>query len=856
MRTRALIVVVLLLSYGAVGARQPAVRMDVPLPAPAQELAAALQISSLDRSQLVLTIVRSVYGITQADSRTTASQNFLALLTNGTPSRSEQVPLPLDASIWRETILHRDVPDDRILAAILSTRETALMYHGLAGLDDETLAWLGAERDTIQFVQKRPGAFAIFGPSVRVHAGKVAVPGGPENDALWEAIVGAAPAKPAQFVRRLFGSSSSHLAWFYDSVAQLDDARVRLALASSLTGSARVDRVRALVGVFEFVAEHWQPDVLPFSRKPLDPFTSLRALAVTEDGTLEGPVSRELWETVFSDDGRGASPRSPAAAPAVDVAWLLSRIHRAPVDVSRRRLNAVLFAQRVFDADGDRRQAEIISRSIAYPALMLTLERAGLTDPAMLAAAGARADAIERVGDMRGRRILLGQYQSLVGIIERMRLREGITVDRATALVGSLSRIDTGANDPDAKVAAWIRKELLPSLGAVPQETADANEDRVLAAMAGALDGDGGPRIVEWEGRQYRVSAGRGELQRLRRVRQRQRGLSVTAALVAAEQPGPAGEQELADTLMSILYAAHLGDPDGPALATTNIALKHEFGHNLFTGARGAWKLPLEGQSPDGWRVAGSLLGLDVALARLALRRLDATGPPQEPRLVSSERQTAALTVALANPRRLTDASRDEIAAALGRGRARLAALDADRTAIEAVARDAGLSAWRREALAWTAANDREHLLDQLSPVEIMWLGKPRASAALSLEGWGAAMLPLTGCICLAMPRPAPWEGLTGRPALGMLGTRGADVPILVAELLSSMQLPAEIAPGVMAFAMQQVVDAAQPSYYDDWPGVIRAATSISRDAFVDYIAAQAANGSLVPDRRASTRQH
>jgi hypothetical protein len=196
-RTRALIVVVLLLSYGAVGARQPAVRMDVPLPAPAQELAAALEISSLDRSQLVLTIVRTVYGIIQVDARTTATQNFLALLTSGTPSTSERVPLPLDASIWRETILRRDVPDDRILGAILSTRDTALMYHGLAGVDDETLAWLGAERDLIQFVQKRPGAFAIFGPSVRVHAGKVAVPGGPENDALWEAIVGAAAGPPA-----------------------------------------------------------------------------------------------------------------------------------------------------------------------------------------------------------------------------------------------------------------------------------------------------------------------------------------------------------------------------------------------------------------------------------------------------------------------------------------------------------------------------------------------------------------------------------------------------------------------------------------------------------------------------------
>ena len=116
-------------------------------------------------------------------------------------------------------------------------------------------------------------------------------------------------------------------------------------------------------------------------------------------------------------------------------------------------------------------------------------------------------------------------------------------------------------------------------------------------------------------------------------------------------------------------------------------------------------------------------------------------------------------------------------------------------------------------------------------------------------------MLPLNGCVCLAMPRAIPWENLGGRPALGVLGTRGADIPILVAELLASLQLPAEIAPGIMAFAMQHVVDSAQPSYYDDWPGVTRAASSISRNAFVDYIAAQAAGGPLLPERRGNARQ-
>jgi len=206
-----------------------------------------------------------------------------------------------------------------------------------------------------------------------------------------------------------------------------------------------------------------------------------------------------------------------------------------------------------------------------------------------------------------------------------------------------------------------------------------------------------------------------------------------------------------------------------------------------------------------------------------------------------------ALTVALSNHAALTDAARDEIAAALARGRARVDGLTGDRADIERIARDAGLSAWRREALAWTAAHDREHVLSQLSLVDLMWIGKPRSSEAIALDPWGAAVMPLNGCLCLAMPRAQPWESLIGRPALGLLATRGADVGILVADTLASLKLPAEIAPGVIAFVMQEVMDQARPAHFDDWLEFSRAANAVTRDRLVDYIAAQTAGGALMP---------
>jgi hypothetical protein len=62
------------------------------------------------------------------------------------------------------------------------------------------------------------------------------------------------------------------------------------------------------------------------------------------------------------------------------------------------------------------------------------------------------------------------------------------------------------------------------------------------------------------------------------------------------------------------------------------------------------------------------------------------------------------------------------------------------------------------------------------------------------------------------------------------------------------------MAPGVIAFAMQEVMDQARPSHFDDWSEFSRAARVMSRDILVDFIAAQAAGGSLLPARQMHDR--
>jgi hypothetical protein len=188
---------------------------------------------------------------------------------------------------------------------------------------------------------------------------------------------------------------------------------------------------------------------------------------------------------------------------------------------------------------------------------------------------------------------------------------------------------------------------------------------------------------------------------------------------------------------------------------------------------------------------------------------------------------------------------RDVIAAALAGARARVAALTVDPTDVEDLARAAGLSEWRQQALRWSLAQGRE-VLPQFSLLELFWAGSPASDAERDLDHWGVAALPLTGCLCLEMPHPAAWEDFGGR-SMAVLATRGADIALQIADTLAALELPASLAPAIGAFATHDVIEHAQLAYQDDWQEFGRAARELPRERMFDYIAALTAGGPLVP---------
>ena len=852
----------LLMCQCAVAAEKPAVRASVQLPVSAHRLAEALGLASADASTLLLSVVRLVYEPKPQDPQGHRVRDALAeVLNERSDATTDVVPLPLDRAIWRDTLLQTPISpasDAGLVSAILTDRRAALLYFGLSALDDETLAWLESDRDTLLHARKNAALFAAFGRSVHVRAGRVEVPGSTQAEPLWKSLTGADPGSPGAFVQRLI-SGDGRLAFMYDTIAHLDGPRQRFALGLEAEPSLRADRLRSLLESFVMAAPDWRADERPFSRPPIDGAMLLSTVKVTPNGTGAAPLAQSIWERVFRADEltdvsfekvSDARILQDPESRNVEAAWLATRILRVPYTVGRRRLDTLLFAQRVFDgrpASEGGHIATALRGYVAFPALMISLERSGVTAPDLFARAAEHAAHLNAIDSLSARRTSIAEFQSAVALIERARRTGALNVMRAEALVSSLSSLEVSPRTAyGTGFSRWLRDQFIGSLA-----TQSSAEETVLNAIAGVVRSTDPLTIVEWEGRQYRVDPASAELRRLRLVRERQGGSRLDETLSAAldrktDRAGLEAEHVLADTLTTIVYAAYLGDPDEPAVTSGNVALRHDFG---LVGKRSAaaWRLPVERfDGKAAWRISGSVMGLEAALGRLSLRRIDPAAMPGEPKLGSQDRQTVILTAALLNPFAMSDVARDDIEAAIARGRGRAAALPQDPTKVDDLARAAGLSEWRRQALTWTVARNGPEAVSQFSLLELFWIGSAGTEVARGIDAWGAAVLPLTGCLCLEMPHPGAWEDFGGR-ASAVLATRGADVALQIAETLAALRLPASLAPAIAGYATQDVIEHAQLAYTDDWQEFGRAARELPRDRMFDYIAALAAGGPLVP---------
>jgi hypothetical protein len=301
----------------------------------------------------------------------------------------------------------------------------------------------------------------------------------------------------------------------------------------------------------------------------------------------------------------------------------------------------------------------------------------------------------------------------------------------------------------------------------------------------------------------------------------------------------------LASGLMEAAYAAALGPRDGVSLPAGEAASRHDFGLRPGLDPSTAWHLALPGtDAAQHWRLAGSLLGLDVALADFSLVRLSLR-PPLKPMLSDLDRHTFIDTVALVEPSALTDADRDTIVAAIRKGRARLERVRTPDDA-RAIGEETALSAQRRTLLPWVLAHDPARVAVFLSPSELLWLGLENVPPD-ALHAWGAPAASRLGCLCLQVIDRRPWESFAGRWNTGMAASAFPDLNLRLAELLSDLHMPAPLLGAVLTSATLDFVNNVTSRDGDDRRGLVEFVQALRADRMEQYLALLTTDGPLVP---------
>ncbi len=941
-----LVAAVLGLTGSAQDADRPAAGVPlaaVEVPGGAAALADAAGVDpGLPRARLILTIVRAIYELPEgidraADERRIRLREYVRALEWPSPGRGasdpDLVPLPLSSAAWDAMLGGRTGPS--VLARVLVDRNAALLYYGLAALDATTASWFSSQPLLLKELGSsvRPALVAAFGRSVRIHDGRVQVPGGRDAEALWTALVGASPYDPSQFILRLFDADRGHLALFYDTLAHLAPGQLAFALGPTpSTPGDRRDRFERLYRESRRALAGFEPATRPFDRVAHDLAHVLAMTRTSPEGFPGGPASLELWRAALTRSGVPDNPRAELEdrnlRVPLDAADLVSLVGTTDAGVRRARSEMWFFGQRVFGGATERDYPDVLVALRAmgpYKALMLTLERMDIRAPATYVLAARQARRIEAIRDERQQRVEFGLFQGALAVLERARFSRTLDAGAAEALVASLCTVD--ASKPDSSpIAAWVERDLVPELerrvdaGVVAQSPLP-RESLLLAAMSGYRADRRPGRTLEWEGLAYAVDPAAGELRRLRAIRTRQGGLSLDVALdllgaasaaasaesvpalaavrerlsdlreIVASVPVPAdgraggpellavaaieearrrlerirrpsasesnrvareirnaAESCLGAVLTSLAYAPHVGYPDSPVLLGGDPARFHDFGVGLPRSVARehlAWQVPVEVRSRDtGWHLSGSVLGLDVALAALSLRRAMSETLPPPPAYREAERAALAEAAVLTNPFDPNAAARGRLVGAIRAGRSRLSDATGDPARLADLARLAGLDAWRANVLPWTGRHEPARSAELLSLAELALLGGAQdfAAGTLAASGWSLHAelrgVPLTW---------SSWPTLAGRKSTSLVPALVPDLALGIAEALDRLGVPTELGRGVLLMAAQDLLDSLRTNHDDDWMTLVWRAQRAAVGPVEDYVAGQTIWGALIP---------
>ena len=323
-----------------------------------------------------------------------------------------------------------------------------------------------------------------------------------------------------------------------------------------------------------------------------------------------------------------------------------------------------------------------------------------------------------------------------------------------------------------------------------------------------------------------------------------------------------AADWYLASVLSSVVYASDVGERGSQALLGGDPSALHDLGLDAIDpgiNTAAPWRYPVEVRERGvEWHMRGSLLGLDVALGRFALRRVSKDEVPPAPRLTDIERQALTEPVLLVSPFDPSDAGRDEVVAALARGRTILAGARASVEALRKAAVGVGFDEWREQMLVWMFEHEPGRLAELWSLGEIVRLGAVGAKGTGAFDPFGSSMWSVRGQLACRFPWHQPWTTLAGRKGVRLVPGLVPDLAIVVAESLAALKLPARLSVGVLSVATQDLLDTVRVNHDDDWMALVDGVRQVAGRSFEDYVANLTYDGPLIPlvqEPRHATRQ-
>lgn len=432
-------------------------------------------------------------------------RHLRAVATATTPAPHSALPLPLPEFWRREVFVSERLP----VAAIFAQRPALLTYYGMMALDDASLAAF-AEMPTLPrwlvTENAASAAFATSARSIRISSGTVQVPGGDQAKDSWASLVGQTPDAVEPFLQQLLTRDRGRLAWFYDAVGTLTPDRQRFVLGAHLPDEQRRAFLRAIYQTFTSVAPSWRVEVRPFFRPDFDGQVALLALDVRSDGSV-GP---DWWPSLLSRitrtqswpvaDGRSAD-LPPTSADAVRIfEWVFAE----PAD-ARRRFDTLRFAQRLFAAAPRDMapQIELALRGmLEMPALLLSVERMNVRDPAVFAAVASAAHAATAEGGSN--LAAIARWQAALALLEQAQRRVAWPGERIAPLLQSWANAaPVRAARPDRHVTSWVFETLAPALLAGRA----SGEDFEASFIRAATKTPAASVPFEWEGLSYATDA-------------------------------------------------------------------------------------------------------------------------------------------------------------------------------------------------------------------------------------------------------------------------------------------------------------------------------------------------------------